>query len=209
MMSLIVKIRRFIYALRHLKPIYKYGGVATFKIETPSYNSILKGKCILVTGGSSGIGRQTSILLSELGANLLMRTLPKIFDGTNFDIPQDNELATYAPMIKRSDEKLDFNRTRMEVYNHVRSLNPEPSAFIILDNEEMKILECRIGDDIKGEIGVISKVSNDSFSLNCKDGQIDIIRIKPFGKKEMSVRDYFNGTDKDKLLNKYVGDTNE
>lgn len=147
--------------------------------------------------------------LSELGASLLMRTLPKIFDGTNFDIPQDNELATYAPMIKRSDEKLDFNRTRMEVYNHVRSLNPEPSAFIILDDEEMKILECRIGDDIKGEIGVISKVSKDSFSINCKDGQIDIIRIKPFGKKEMSVRDYFNGTDKDKLLNKYVGDTNE
>lgn len=147
--------------------------------------------------------------LSELGARLLMRTLPKIFDDTNFDIPQDNELATLAPMIKRGDEKLDFNRTRLEVYNHVRSLNPEPSAFIILDNEEMKVLECRIGDETKGDIGVISKVSKDSFSINCKDGVIDIIKIKPFGKKEMFVRDYFNGKDKNSLLGLHVGDTNE
>lgn len=114
-----------------------------------------------------------------------------------------------APMIKRSDEKLDFNRTRLEVYNHVRSLNPEPSAFIILDNEEMKVLECRIGDETKGDIGVISKVSKDSFSINCKDGVIDIIKIKPFGKKEMLVRDYFNGKDKNSLLGLHVGDTNE
>lgn len=147
--------------------------------------------------------------LSELGARLLMRTLPKIFDDTNFDIPQDNELATLAPMIKRGDEKLDFNRTRLEVYNHVRSLNPEPSAFIILDNEEMKVLECRIGEETKGDIGVISKVSKDSFSINCKDGVIDIIKIKPFGKKEMFVRDYFNGKDKNSLLGLHVGDTNE
>lgn len=147
--------------------------------------------------------------LSELGARLLMRTLPKIFDDTNFDIPQDNELATLAPMIKRGDEKLDFNRTRLEVYNHVRSLNPEPSAFIILDNEEMKVLECRIGEETKGDIGVISKVSKDSFSINCKDGVIDIIKIKPFGKKEMLVRDYFNGKDKNSLLGLHVGDTNE
>lgn len=147
--------------------------------------------------------------LSDLGANLLMRTLPKIFDGTNFDIPQDNELATLAPMIKRSDEKIDFNRTRLEVYNHVRSLNPEPSAFITLDGEEMKVLECSIGEESTGEIGVISKVSKNSFSINCKDGVVDIIKIKPYGKKEMLVRDYFNGTDKFSLLNKYVGDINE
>lgn len=147
--------------------------------------------------------------LSELGASLLMRTLPKIFDDTNFDIPQDNELATLAPMIKRSDEKIDFNRTRLEVYNQVRSLNPEPSAFIVLDNEEMKVLECRIGDETKGRIGVISKVSKDSFSINCQDGVVDIIKIKPFGKKEMLVKDYFNGTDKNSLLNKCVGDIDE
>lgn len=72
MMSLIVKIRRFIYALRHLKPIYRYGGVATFKIETPSYNSILKGKCILVTGGSSGIGYAIAEKCLGVGAKVII-----------------------------------------------------------------------------------------------------------------------------------------
>lgn len=147
--------------------------------------------------------------LSKVGADLLIRTLPKIFEGENFDIPQDNESATYAPMIKRSDERLNFNRTRKDVVNHIRAFNPHPLTNIVLDEEEMKIVNASMGDDYKGEIGVISKVDKNSFSINCKDGRIDVIKIKPAGKKEMLVRDYFNGKDAASLLSKYVGDNNE
>jgi methionyl-tRNA formyltransferase len=147
--------------------------------------------------------------LSILGANLLIKTLPKIFDSTNFDIPQDNESATIAPKFTRKDEQIDFNKTRLQVYNQVRSLNPEPSAFIMLNGEEMKVLECVIGDEISGKPGIISSVSKTSFNVNCKDGIINITKIKPFGKKEMYVRDYFNGKDKNSLLNEYVGEVNE
>lgn len=147
--------------------------------------------------------------LSELGASLLIRTLPSIFAGENFDIPQDNEASTYAPMIKRDDEQINFNRTRKEIINHVRAFNPSPLTNIVIDGEEMKILEAKMGDDYQGEVGIISKVEKDHFSINCLDGRVDIIKIKPLGKKEMLVRDYFNGKDDSLLLNKKAGDNHE
>ena len=82
--------------------------------------------------------------LSVLGAKTFMETLPKILDCENYDLPQDNEEATYVSVIKREDERIDFNKTRKEVYNFIRSLNPSPSANTIINGEEWKILESKI-----------------------------------------------------------------
>lgn len=55
-MKIISSISRIKYALGQAKQIYKYGGIAKVAIATPFYDNILKGKNILITGGSSGIG---------------------------------------------------------------------------------------------------------------------------------------------------------
>lgn len=144
--------------------------------------------------------------LSVLGADLLINTLPKIIEGENFDIPQDNEEATYVGMLKREDERLSFNRTAKEVYNHIRSLNPSPLANIVIDGEEWKVLESKIGEAKKGEISTITSVNKDSFGIMCSDKEILITKVKPAGKKEMLVRDLFNGYKKEQLLNKKVGE---
>lgn len=142
--------------------------------------------------------------LSLLGANLLIDTLPKIFEGENFDIPQDNEEATYVGMLKREDEHIDFNNSVENIKNQVRAFAPEPYAFINIDNVEYKISEVEIKKCDVSEIGVIVEVNKDSFGITAKDGIVYIKRIKPSGKKEMSVKDFFNGFDKKSLLNKKV-----
>lgn len=142
--------------------------------------------------------------LSLLGANLLIDTLPKIFEGENFDIPQDNEEATYVGMLKREDEHIDFNNTVENIKNQVRAFSPEPYAFINIDDTEYKISEVEIKKCDVSKIGVIVEVNKDSFGITAKDGIVYIKRIKPSGKKEMSVKDFFNGFDKTSLLNKKV-----
>lgn len=142
--------------------------------------------------------------LSLLGANLLIDTLPKIFEGENFDIPQDNEEATYVGMLKREDEHIDFNNTVENIKNQVRAFSPEPYAFINIDDTEYKISEVEIKKCDVSKIGVIVEVNKDSFGITAKDGVVYIKRIKPSGKKEMSVKDFFNGFDKTSLLNKKV-----
>lgn len=142
--------------------------------------------------------------LSLLGANLLIDTLPKIFEGENFDIPQDNEEATYVGMLKREDEHIDFNSSVENIKNQVRAFSPEPYAFINIDDTEYKISEVEIKKCDVSKIGIIVEVNKDSFGITAKDGIVYIKRIKPSGKKEMSVRDFFNGFDKTSLLNKKV-----
>lgn len=142
--------------------------------------------------------------LSLLGANLLIDTLPKIFEGENFDIPQDNEEATYVGMLKREDEHIDFNNSVESIKNQVRAFSPEPYAFINIDDTEYKISEVEIKKCDVSKIGVIVEVNKDSFGITAKDGIVYIKRIKPSGKKEMSVKDFFNGFDKTSLLNKKV-----
>lgn len=144
--------------------------------------------------------------LSKLGAIALMESLPSIIDGTNASIKQNDEDSTYVGMINRSDERIDFNKTRKEVYNQIRALNPSPLANIMIDGEEWKILASEIGSEKQGEIGVISEVNKKNFGINCKDGVILITKVKPAGKKEMDVVSFFNGYDKSKLLNKKVGE---
>lgn len=142
--------------------------------------------------------------LSLLGANLLIATLPKIFEGENFDIPQDNEEATYVGMLKREDEHIDFNNSVDNIKNQVRAFSPEPYAFINIDDTEYKISEVEIKKCDVSKIGIIVEVNKDSFGITAKDGIVYIKRIKPSGKKEMSVKDFFNGFDKTSLLNKKV-----
>lgn len=142
--------------------------------------------------------------LSLLGANLLIDTLPKIFEGENFDIPQDNEEATYIGMLKREDEHIDFNNSVENIKNQVRAFSPEPYAFINIDDTEYKISEVEIKKCDVSKIGIIVEVNKDSFGITAKDGIVYIKRIKPSGKKEMSVKDFFNGFDKTSLLNKKV-----
>lgn len=142
--------------------------------------------------------------LSLLGANLLIDTLPKIFEGENFDIPQDNEEATYVGMLKREDEHIDFNNSVENIKNQVRAFSPEPYAFINIADTEYKISEVEIKKCDVSKIGIIVEVNKDSFGITAKDGIVYTKRIKPSGKKEMSVKDFFNGFDKTSLLNKKV-----
>lgn len=142
--------------------------------------------------------------LSVLGAKLLEEVLPSIIDGSNKREKQNNEEATYAPTIKREEERLDFNQTAEVVANKVRGLNSWPLANILLDGEEIKIIEGYIGETIKEEVGKIIVITKDAIGISCQDKIYYVTKLKPFGKKAMMTKDYLNGIKKENLINKKV-----
>ena len=141
--------------------------------------------------------------LMEIGANLLMETLPSIIKGTNKRIKQDNSKATYAYNISRSDEHLDFSGSGLLVERKVRGLNPWPLANTLFDDEEIKIISGYfvLGKSIPKKINVVTK---DSLGIGCSDGIYYVTALKPSGKKVMDIKSYLNGMDKDKLLAKKI-----
>jgi methionyl-tRNA formyltransferase len=142
--------------------------------------------------------------LSLLGSKLLIKTLPSIIDGTNSRIKQDERLASYAYNIKRDDERIDFNNKGNSIINKVKGLYSWPLANFKIDNIEYKVLDAYFSKEEADKPGVIKIITKNSFGITCNDGIIYITKIKPFGKKEMEIKDFLNGIDKDKFINKEV-----
>lgn len=142
--------------------------------------------------------------LSLLGRDLLIDTLPSIINGTNDRIKQDETLVTFGFNVKREEEHLDFNKTSREVFNHIRGLNPWPSAYAVLDDQEMKIYDSEILDKVFSTklCGEIVDVNKEGIVVKTSDGAVVLKTIKPFGKKMMNSRDYVNGIGKDNLIGK-------
>ncbi len=142
--------------------------------------------------------------LAKIGADLLIKTLPGIIDGTNKRFKQDETKATYAYNIKREEEHLDFSKTGQEILNQIRGLNPWPLANLLIDDLEYKVYKAYFLKKVVKEVGQIIDIKKDAIGITCQDGVIYLTEIKPFGKKHMSVQDYLNGVKKEKILAKFV-----
>ena len=147
--------------------------------------------------------------LSILGRDLLIKTLPSILDGTAPRIKQNEEEVTFAKIIKKEDELLDFNDNTINVYNKIRALSPVPGPYTILDNKRLKIYNSRIGTSTKGTVGEIINIYKDGIGIRTSDGELIITDIQEEGKKRMLCSSYLNGISKDKLLGKVLGVNNE
>lgn len=131
--------------------------------------------------------------LSDIGADLLSETLKKFHDLT--PVAQDHKAATFAPIMKREDGLIDWNRTAEEISNRVRGFQPFPGSFTFLNGKRLVIWSVRpIEDNASSEPGQIVSVSDDTVIVAAGQGtllQIDEIQLE--GKRRMSVREALNG----------------
>ena len=144
--------------------------------------------------------------LSKLGSELLIETLPSIFDGTNSRVKQNENEVTFAPIIKPEDEIIDFSKTSKQIYNQIRGLNSFPGAYFMLEGKRIKVWESEIVNEFFPENidGEIVKLYNDGIGIKTNNGVIKLTLIQPEGKPKMKSRDYINGL-KENIIGKVVG----
>lgn len=142
--------------------------------------------------------------LRIVGRDLLEEVLPNILKGNIKRVVQSNDEATYASIITRDDEKIDFHKTTFEIYNHIRGLSTTPSAYAMLDGKVVKIYSSRMNDHIhlNKKCGEIVKIYKDGIGISTKDSEIVITDIKMEGKKRVSVKEFLNGKKEEDLLGK-------
>lgn len=132
--------------------------------------------------------------LMELGAKLLIDTLPSIVTGTNRRIKQNDTEATYGYNITREEEHIDFNKRGILIDRLVRGLYSWPLANTIIGDTEYKIVAGYFVKG-KGNPGMISDISKKVLGIGCLDGTYYVTKIKPAGKKIMDIKDFLNGID--------------
>ncbi len=144
--------------------------------------------------------------LSLLGAKVLIEVLPSILNGTSARIKQDLSQVTYAFTIKREDERISFSKSKKEIYNLIRGLNPTPGAYCFFEGKILKIYNARITDKFLGNMfdGQISEIYEDGIGVKVSNGEIVLLTVQLEGKNKMSAVEFIHGRDKKELIGKVL-----
>ena len=132
--------------------------------------------------------------LAVCGAELLLRTLPHIFDGSAKPEKQDGSLATYAKKIEKADCVLDFSMPAKKVHDLIRGLSPAPLASASLCGRMLKPVTSRLSDTVSGALPGTVVSADGKLTVVCGDGKcVDITEVLPAGKRRMPAADYLRG----------------
>ena len=133
--------------------------------------------------------------LREQGAALLLEVIDKIATGTAVAEPQDDAQATYATLLDRSMEHIDWSKTAQEVHNLIRGFNPAPSTFTKLPNgKSLKIWGSKMTDkNSAAAAGTVIETGKHSFFVACGEGVLEITEVQPESKKRMPAQVFLNG----------------
>lgn len=143
--------------------------------------------------------------LAVIGRDLLLKTLPDYIAGNIKPEPQDESKATFSPNITPKQERIDWNKSARDVFNHIRGLYPWPVAHTLLDGKRFKIYEATLAEG-HGKPGEIIEKGKKSLVVATGDGAISLKTVQPAGKPRMSIVDFLNGVGRKLEVGDLIGE---
>lgn len=133
--------------------------------------------------------------LMQEGAQLLSRTLRLIEQGQAPRTPQNTDEATYASLLKREIEHVDWSLTANQVHNHIRGLYPWPGAYCLFQGKPFKLCKARIvsPSGISQHPGRITALTPDGIVVETGKGLIELLELQPESRQRMNAKDCANG----------------
>ena len=134
--------------------------------------------------------------LKDLGAQLLVKTVKAIDEGTAPRAPQNHAEATMAPPLSRDMSPIDWNKAPRCIVKHICGLNPWPAATAELGGESFKIYAAEYTENktAKAPGAIVSADPKRGVEVACKDGETLLItRLQAAGGKQMTAGDYLRG----------------
>ena len=172
----------------------KESGVTIMQMDIGMDTGAMLDKVVVPIAENTTMG-ELHDALREQGAALLLEVIDKIATGTAVAEPQDNEQATYATLLDRSMEHIDWSKTAQEVHNLIRGFNPAPSTFTKLPNgKSLKIWGSKMtGKSSAAAAGTVIETGKHCFFVACGEGVLEITEVQPESKKRMPAQVFLNG----------------
>lgn len=130
--------------------------------------------------------------LSELGADVVMKTIEMIENGNYHLLPQDDSLSSPAPKITKEICKIDWNKSADEINNLVRGLSPYPAAFFLFKDKVIKVYRTEIVRTRNLKPFEIYQTKKELI-IGCGKDAIRILEIQQEGKKRMGIEEFLRG----------------
>ena len=133
--------------------------------------------------------------LAEIGAGLMLKTLEGVEKGTAKPIPQDPALATYAPMLKKSDGLLDWSQSAVSLHNRIRAFNPWPGTYTHLQAQTLRVWRAQPADALGDSLppGTLLHHSSGAAMVACGIGFLKLDEVQMENRKRTSALDFLHG----------------
>lgn len=130
--------------------------------------------------------------LAVMGADLLAETLAGLAEGRIVPEKQDNAQATYAPLLKKEDGRIDWARDAHAIHNQVRGLQPWPGASTHFRGQALHIWKSRVSS------GTAARAPGELLGVkpplvSCGTGAMELVEVQLEGRKRISAADFANG----------------
>jgi methionyl-tRNA formyltransferase len=132
--------------------------------------------------------------LAACGADLLVETLQGFASKTIKPIPQDHRKATYAPLLKKQDGRIRWQKSADELDTFIRGMTPWPGAFTFHHKNRLKILKAApIQENPTEPAGTIIEAFPDELCVATGKGVLSISEIQGPSGKRLGVADFLRG----------------
>ena len=132
--------------------------------------------------------------LAEAGAELIVKTLTTIEDGTAVYTPQDTAKVSHTSKITKEMGSIDWNKSAKEIECWIRGMDPWPSAYTKLDDKNVKIWKANVlSEETGSKAGTIVKVTKNSIDVQTGEGILSISELQIEGKKRMTANAFLCG----------------
>lgn len=136
--------------------------------------------------------------LADLGAELLIKTLPKWIDGKITPQEQDHSQATFCKIIKKEDGRINWNKSAESIERQIRAFTEWPESYTDFNGKILKITEANFANPstILGaskKIGEVFLDENQNLCVQTGNGVLILKTIQLEGKNPTPVKDFLNG----------------
>jgi methionyl-tRNA formyltransferase len=127
--------------------------------------------------------------LAQAGADLLVQTLSDL--GSIQPQPQDDAQATYAPILKKEDGKIDWQLPAQQILNRIHGFEPWPGGYGFLRGQRFQICKAALAE-LKLPPGALRTVNRKLYA-GCGDQSLELQEVQLEGKKRMPSAAFLNG----------------
>jgi len=135
--------------------------------------------------------------LAQVGAQLLMETLPLWIEGRIKPRPQDESGASYSKMIKKEDGEIDWRLSAKELWREVRAFDPWPGCYARWHDKRLKLVKVlplyHEKSDEPGKVIALPPPAPVTVGVETGDGVLGLVRLQLEGKRELSAEEFVRG----------------
>ena len=129
----------------------------------------------------------------DIARELLRDTIDSVIEGTYQSVPQNEEEVTFAWNISKEEERIDFSRGYLGVYNQIRGLIPAPCAYFLVDGKKVKIWGAELSK-LESELETGSLFYHEGKLAVVVDNKVLLVTsLQLEGKQKMGIKEFRNG----------------